>query len=189
MKKRILPAVLIAVFAVSSLGAEESSSSRGRSPWFLGIALASEAFGGDSGQGEGERIALSLVLDPFHWKTAVPSLVAGFTVPVFPWNPAETLFEARLDLRLLTLRPTIFDSLYDGPAEYTPALSASYYSSLSGGEVFAAFALRPLVFRTGDGVYSFFAVSTVLTRGISPDSAYNFRAFSVELFEFTHFFM
>jgi hypothetical protein len=187
--KKLVPSALLLSLIAFALQAEAGASSRGRSPWFLGIALASEAFGGDSGLGESERFSLSLVLDPFHWKTAVPSLAAGFTVPVFPWNPAETLFEARLDLRLCTLRPSIFDSLYNGPAEYAPAVGASYYSSLSGGGVLAGFTLRPLVFRTGDGVYSFFAVSTILTRGISPDAAYNFRAFSVELFEFTHFFM
>jgi hypothetical protein len=103
--------------------------------------------------------------------------------------PEESLLEARLDLRLLTLRPRLLDSLYDGPAEFAPALTASLYFPLSGSEAFASLGIRPFTFRTGDAVYSLFSVSAVVSRGGGPGEAYGFRGFSVELFEFTHFFM
>jgi len=89
----------------------------------------------------------------------------------------------------MTLRLKFLDSLYDGPAEYAPSLSASAYWPLSGGDAFGSFGIRPFAFRTGDAAYSFLSVSTLVTRGADPGAAYNFRAFSIELFEFTHFFM
>jgi hypothetical protein len=165
-----------------------SAASGARSPWFLGIAVSPEGFAGDLGLPDAERLSLALVLDPFQWKTAVPSLAAGLTTPLFPWLPEDALFEARLDLRVLTLRSRLLDSLYDGPAEYSPALTASVYLPLSGGEAFGSFGVRPLAFRTGDAAYSLFSVSTVMSRGPDDEAAYNFRGFSIELFEFTHFF-
>jgi hypothetical protein len=160
----------------------------GRSPWFLGLAVSPEGFAGDLGLPDAERLSLALVLDPFQWKTAVPSLAAGITTPLFPWRPEDALFEARLDLRVLTLQSRLFDSLYDGPAEYSPALTASIYLPLSGGEAFGSFGIRPFAFRTGDAAYSLLSVSTVMSRGPDAGAAYNFRGFSIELFEFTHFF-
>ncbi len=189
MKKLIPLATLIVAFLAPPLFAEGSSSPGGRSPWFLGFAVSPEGFGGDSGIEAGERLSLALVLDPCPWKIAVPSIAAGLSVPLFPWDPEGSLFEARLDLRLMTLRLKFLDSLYDGPAEYAPAIGASAYWPLSGGDPFGAIGVKPLVFRTGDAQYSILSVSALLTRGSDPGAAYGFRAFSIELFEFSHFFM
>jgi len=189
MMKRIALAALIACVLAPSIMADDDSSAGGRSPWFLGLAVSPEGFGGDSGLASGERLSLALVLDPCPWKIAVPSIAAGLSVPLFPWAPEASLFEARLDLRLFTLRPKLLESLYDGPAEYAPAICASAYWPLSGGDPFGSIGIRPLVFRTGDALYSILSVSTLVTRGADSGAAYNFRAFSVELFEFTHFFM
>jgi hypothetical protein len=160
----------------------------GRSPWFLGLAVSPEGFGGGLGSSGAERLSLAIVLDPFQWKTAVPSLAAGITIPVFPWQPEDALFEARLDLRALTLRSRLFDSPYDGPAEYAPALSASVYLPLAGGEPFGSFGIRPFSFRTGDASYSLLSPGAVFSRGPEPGGSYGFRGYSIELFEFTHFF-
>jgi hypothetical protein len=194
MRPRLAILLALAALAISLASADDaaaasSGSSRARSPWFLGLAVSPEGFGGDLGLSAAERMSLALVLDPFPWKTAVPSIAAGLSVPLFPWIPDETLFEARLDLRVLTLRSRLLDGLYDGPAEYAPALTASIYLPLSGVDAFASFGLRPLTFRTGDAVYSLLSLSAVMSRGPAPGAAYDFRGFSVELFEFTHFFM
>jgi hypothetical protein len=196
MRSKLAFALAFAALAASTALAADGgqaaqprgAASGARSPWFLGIAVSPEGFGGGLGLPDAERLSLALVLDPFQWKTAVPSLAAGITTPLFPWLPEDALFEARLDLRVLTLRSRLLDSLYDGPAEYAPALTASVYLPLAGGEPFGSFGIRPFAFRTGDAVYSFLSVSTVMSRGPDPGAAYNFRGFSVELFEFTHFF-
>jgi hypothetical protein len=167
-------------------GSDSPQYSRGQSPWLLGLAVSPEGFGGDLGLPDAERLSLALVLDPFQWQVAVPSVSAGISVPLFPWLPGKTLFEARLDLRVLTLRSKLFESPYDGPSEYAPALTASAYIPLYGGDAFASFGLRPFAFRTGDAVYSLLSAAAVLSRG--PEAAaYGIRGFSVELFEFTQF--
>jgi len=194
MRHRI--AVIVAMTALSAAcaiaeGSEISprAASSAPSPWFLGLAVSPESFGGDLGLSDCERMSLALVLDPLPWKVAVPSLAAGVSVPLFPWIPRESLFEARLDLRLLTLRPAFIESLYDGPSEYAPSLTASLYLPIAGGDAFGSLGIRPFEFRTGDALYSFFSIAAVVSRGSDPEAAYNFRGFSVELFEFTHFFM
>jgi hypothetical protein len=187
MRRRLTMAFTLAALAAAWALAEDASDSRGRSPWFLGMAVSPEGFGGDLGLPDAERLSLALVLDPFSWKAVVPSIAAGISVPLFPWLPEESLFEARLDLRVLTLRSKLFDSPYDGPAEYAPALTASAYLPLDGGEAFASFGIRPFTFRTGDAVYSFLSAAAVLSRGPYAGAAYSLRGFSVELFEFTQF--
>jgi hypothetical protein len=187
MRPRLIMAFALAALAAAWALAEDSSDPQGRSPWFLGLAVSPEGFGGDLGLPDAERLSLVLVLDPFSWKAAVPSIAAGLSVPLFPWLPEKTLFEARLDLRVLTLRSKLFDSPYDGPSEYAPALTASAYLPLDGGKAFASFGIRPFAFRTGDAVYSLFSAAAVLSRGPDADAAYGLRGFSVELFEFTQF--
>lgn len=187
MRLKPIVAFALAALAAASAPAEDASASRGRSPWFLGLAVSPEGFGGDLGLPDAERLSLALVLDPFPWKTAVPSVAAGLSVPLFPWLPEESILEARLDLRVLTLRSKLFDSPYDGPSEYAPALSASVYLPLDGGGAFASLGIRPFTFRTGDAVYSFLSAAAVMSRGPDADAAYGLRGFSVELFEFTQF--
>lgn len=189
MNRLIAIAFALLALPAGALAGQGASSSGARSPWFFGLSVSPEGFGADSGLGAGENLYLGLCIDPCPWRIAVPSVATGFSIPLFPWDPKESLFEARLDLRLATLRLRFLDSLYDGPSEYAPSLSASAYWPLSGGGIFAAFGARPFVFRTGDAVYSFLSVSTIFTRGADPGAPYAFRSFSIELFEFTHFFM
>ncbi len=188
MKHRMALLLLISS-VVAVRGIAEAGPRSVSSPWFLAFALSPEGFGGDLGLSEGERMSASLVLDPLPWKSAVPSVSVGLSVPLFPWMPEETLLEARLDLRLLTLRAKRSENRYNESAEYAPALSASIYVPVSGDDAFASLGIRPFAFRTGDAVYSFFSTAVVVSRGGDPAETYGFRGFSVELFEFVYFFM
>jgi hypothetical protein len=157
--------------------------------WTAALAFGSEGFGGGQPYSPGERLSLILLADPFMLDALDPSLGLGFSLPAFPWKPEEALVEARLDLRLFTLREKSLETLYGGRFLYAPALTASLYLPFSGGQGLGSVGLRPFAFRTGDAVYSFLAVSALLSPGSGGVAGLVGAGFSVELFDFTHFFL
>ncbi|HRZ63301.1 MAG TPA: hypothetical protein P5133_00135 [Spirochaetia bacterium] len=149
----------------------------------LGFSVAAEGYGEGTGVEAGELAALGLVLEPFRWPFLAPTVSAIASVPAFPWDPGRSLLEARLDLRLASVRSGAIDRLAREPALYAPALSASWLIPLGPGGSLAAAGARPLVLRMGDGIYSILSPALIL----DPSDGLRPLGYSIELFEFSYF--
>jgi hypothetical protein len=171
--------------ASSPLAAEASTPPRA---WTVGLALGSEGFGGKINLPSGERLSLTVMADPLDLDFLDPSIGAGLSLALFPWRSAANLFETRMDLRLFTLRRHPLDSYYDGRSLYAPALSASLYLPFDSAlPALASLGIRPFLFKTGDGLYSFLAVSALCPLPELPRALFH-AGFSVEIIDFTHFY-
>ncbi|MDH7483530.1 MAG: hypothetical protein QHH01_02780 [Spirochaetales bacterium] len=130
-------------------------------PWHAGLLAGAQGFATPL-MGEGEYARVGLHLDSFPAGGLRPSFRVEGLMQVNPWQLSSAAAGIGVELQYTSLEGRAPVAVFQRPWRWSPALGASFWILLTGGQTMQLLEARLLRFWFGDSILSLLSPSVVL---------------------------